>query len=286
MSGKTEASRLLSEGKELIKKGDYEKAEKMFSEALKKFTKEDNNRGVAESETHLGIALQYQGKLKQAKEHLERALKLHEDLDYKPGISRVYTNLGNINLLTSKDFEKSLELHQKALNIAREAEDLEGEARALTNIGYVQFRQQKLDEALDTLNEALKIANKAKDDYIRAVALSNIGIILFNMKRYDEALEKHKEVAEIFEKWGNKKRLAIEHRQIGLILEKQNRYDEAAEHYQISQKLYDETGQKSEKKMVKSMLDAVKTRKRECPSCKTIILVPELKYCPICNKDL
>lgn len=281
-----ESSRLLSEGKELINKGDYELAEKKFQEALKQFTKDNDTKGIAESETYLGIGLQYQNKLNKAKEHFERALKLHEELDYKPGISRNYTNLGNLSLLIDKDFEKSIDLHQKALEIARKARDLPGESRALTNIGYVKFRQQKLEEALTDLEEALKLANKADYENTKATALSNIGIILFTMGRYNDALEKHKEVAEIFEKWGNKKRLAIEHRQMGLILEKLKQYDEATEHYKLSKKLYDEIGHKREKKMMKSMLETSKARKRNCPSCGAIIMVPELDYCPICDKNL
>ncbi len=286
MGEKIESPSLLSEGKELIKKGDYEQAEKKFQDALKQFTQDNNIKGVAESETYLGIGLQYQNKLKKAKEHFERALKLHEELDYKPGISRNYTNLGNLSLLIDKDFEKSIELHQKALEIAREAQDLPGESRALTNIGYVKFRQQKLEQALTELEKALEIANKANYENTKAIALSNIGIILFTMKRYEEAFEKHKEVAEIFEKWGNKKRLAIEHRQMGLILEKLKQYTEVAEHYKIAEKLYGEIGQKREKKMMKSMLEISKTRQRKCQSCGSTIMVPDLKYCPICDKDL
>jgi tetratricopeptide (TPR) repeat protein len=283
---KAEASSLLNEGKEYLKKDDYKKAEKKFQEALNQFTKENDLKGVAESETYLGIALQYQNKLKRAKEHLEKALKLHEDLNYKPGISRVYTNLGNLTLLLSKDFEKSLELHQKALDISKKARDIPGRSRALTNIGYVKFRQQKLEEALDTLNEALELATKAGYENTQATALSNMGIILFNMKRYEEALEKHMEVAKIFEKWGNKKRLAVEHRQMGLILEKLRRQDEAKEHYKTAEKLYSEIGLKKDEKTMKSMLKAAKTRVRKCQSCGTIIMVPELTYCPNCNKDL
>lgn len=283
---KVESSLLLSEGKECLKKGDYKRAEKKFQEALNQFMKDNNLKGVAESETYLGIVLQYQNKLKKAKEHLEKALKLHEDLEYKPGISRVYTNLGNLTLLLAKDFEKSLELHQKALDISKEAQDLPGMSRALTNIGYVKFRQQKLEEALEALKEALELAKKADYENTQATALSNMGILLFDMKRYEEALEKHQEVAKIFEKWGNKKRLAIEHRQMGLILEKLNRHDEAAEHYKTAEKLYGEIGLKKEQKSTKSILKAAKTHKRKCQSCGTIIMVPELTYCPNCNTEL
>ena len=134
------AADLLSEGKDLVHKGEYKQAEKRFQEALDLFRKDNNLQGIAESETYLGIALQYQNKLNKAKEHFERALKLHEQLDYKPGISRNYTNLGSLALILSKDFQKSLELHEKALNIAREAKDLRGESRALTNIGYLRVQ--------------------------------------------------------------------------------------------------------------------------------------------------
>jgi tetratricopeptide (TPR) repeat protein len=283
---KVEASSLLNEGKEYIKKEDYKKAEKKFQEALNQFTKENDLNGVAESETYLGIVLQSQNKLKKANEHFEKALKLHEDLGYKPGISRVYTNLGNLTLIMTKDFDKALELHQKALDISKKARDVPGRSRALTNIGYVQFRQQKLEEALDTLKEALELANKSDYESNQATALSNMGIILFDLKRYEEALKKHEEVAKIFEKWGNKKRLAIEHRQMGLILEKLNHPNEAEEHYKVAEKFYGEAGLKKEKKTMNSMSKLAKTRMRKCPSCGTIILVPELKYCPNCNKDL
>lgn len=281
-----EAPSLLDEGNEYLKKEDYKKAEKSFQEALNLFMKDNNLKGVAESETYLGIVMQYQNNLKKAKEHLEKALKIHEDLDYKPGLSRVYTNLGNITLIVSKDFEKSLELHQKALDISKKAQDLPGMSRALTNIGYVKFRQQKLEEALDTLKEALELAKEASYESTQATALSNMGIILFNMKRYEEALGKHEEVAKIFEKWGNKKRLAIEHRQMGIILEKLRRQDEAEEHYKTAEKFYGEIGLKKDQKTMKSMLKVAKTSMRKCPSCGAIIMVPELTYCPNCNKDL
>ncbi|MEM3587180.1 MAG: tetratricopeptide repeat protein [Candidatus Jordarchaeaceae archaeon] len=283
---KVGASSLLNEGKEYLKKEDYKKAEKKFKEALNQFIKNNDLNGIAESETYLGIVSQHQNNLKKAKEHFEKALKLHEDLDYKPGISRVYTNMGALTLLLSKDFEKALELHQKALDISEKAQDFQGMSRALTNIGYVKFRQQKLEEALNILKEALELAKKANCESIQATALSNIGIILFNMKRYNEALEKHKEVAQIFEKWGNKKRLAMEHRQMGLILEKLNRYDEAENHYKTAEKLYHETGLKKEEKMVKSMFKTAKASMRKCQSCGTIIMVPELTYCPNCNAEL
>ncbi len=48
MGEKMESSSLISEGKELIKKGDYEQAEKKFQEALKQYTQDNNLNGIAE----------------------------------------------------------------------------------------------------------------------------------------------------------------------------------------------------------------------------------------------
>jgi tetratricopeptide (TPR) repeat protein len=154
-----------------------------------------------------GLALAQQGKLSEAMEHYQTALRL------KPDYADAHNNVGAVLADQGKLAEAS-EHYQRALQIRPEY------AQAHYNLGAALAQQGKPAEAIAHYRQALRIK---PDD---ALAHTNWGVELAEQGKLLEAIEHFREALRI------KPDYALAHRNLGQALTQQSNLTEASEHFQ------------------------------------------------------
>ncbi|QNM85328.1 tetratricopeptide repeat protein [Polaribacter pectinis] len=143
--------------------------------------------------------------------------------DYKDGLAYEYIKLGNIYRKYS-NYDKAVETHKKALNIA---DNKEFKIFSLNMLG-VDFRRKNIyTSAIDFNKKALEIAEKIEkpnSGILRSMEVSHnsIGNIYILLEQYNLAENSFKKAIEIAEKSGNKWSLSINNENIAKVKEAQD----------------------------------------------------------------
>jgi tetratricopeptide (TPR) repeat protein len=185
------------------------------------------------------------GKLSEAKEYYEDALKISERRDvqeiYKEdATSTRAATLGNIGLIYSAkgDLDNALKYHEDALAIHKEIGYGQGKASDLGNIGVIYKTKGDLNKALEYHQESLKIHRKLGYGQGEANQLSNIGLIYSAKGDLDNALKYHEDALAIHRKLGYIQGEANQLGNIGLIYIVKGDLNKALEYHQESLKIH------------------------------------------------
>src|SRR3989449_650662 len=160
----------------------------------------------------LGLALARHGKLAEAVEHYEAALRL------EPGYVDANCNAGAA-LARQGKLAEAIAHYEQALKTKPDHAD------AHSNMGAALVGQGKLAEAIEHYQQALR----AKPDH--ADAHTNLGEALAQQGKLDEAIEHYRRALEI------RPESADAHNHWGLALARQGKLAEAVKHYQEAVKL-------------------------------------------------
>ncbi|MDR1951305.1 MAG: tetratricopeptide repeat protein, partial [Bacteroidales bacterium] len=118
-----------------------------------------------------------------AYELLIRGLGLSEDINYTSFQPRLYLNIGNIyNRFQKYDIAKSY--YEKALNLCQDSVLIIG---ILNNIGAVEFKLERSDNAFRIFNQASDISTRYGDAYLHDIQ-TNLSLYYEKRKQYDLAL--------------------------------------------------------------------------------------------------
>lgn len=136
-------------------------------------------------------------------------------------------------------YEKAIDYHDYAQEIATYCENLELKVLSLNMLGVVYRRMDMVSSALDYHSQALEFAKTANPmtEELRlgvAISLNSIGNIYLVLKQYDLALDQFKKSMEIEKKMDNKLGLAINYQNMGYAKEAKELLDEALNDYEIS----------------------------------------------------
>jgi len=155
----------------------------------------------------LGLALARQGKLVEAVEHYQTALRL------KPDYAEAHNNAGSV-LFRQGKLAEAIDHFQQALRINPD------HAEAHNNAGSALVQQGKLAEAIPHYEQALTI----KPDYVDAH--NNVGLALVRQGKLAEAIAHYEQALRI------KPDHSAAHTNWGDALAQQGKPAEAIEHYQ------------------------------------------------------
>jgi tetratricopeptide (TPR) repeat protein len=161
---------------------------------------------------NLGNALMAQGRRVQAAAALREALKIEPDnLTAHTNLGEALTELGDPDLL------EEAEAH------ARRAAELAPQSpEVLENLGHVQGRQGRLNEAIESYKQALAVAPR------RVASRRSIGELLQQSGRYEDAARFLRSALTL------DPRDARTHAAIGTLAFSRERYEEAATHYKAA----------------------------------------------------
>ncbi|MBQ0787332.1 MAG: tetratricopeptide repeat protein, partial [Oceanihabitans sp.] len=158
--------------------------------------------------------------------------------NYLEGESYALNMLGIYYRNTSK-YDKAIELHKQAQELAIKANNLELQVISLNMLGVVNRRLDLIRYALDFHKQALDLAETEKNPSINlkrsiAVSRNSMGNIYLALKQYDLALIQFNQSLEIEKYLDNKLGLAINHQNIGYVKESKGLLEDALEDYKTS----------------------------------------------------
>lgn len=156
---------------------------------------------------NLGRALYLQGRLREAAEHLERAVAI------KPRFAEAHNNIGAVLLQEGKLDAAMAEL-ERALAIDP------AYAEAHDNLGLVRFRQGRLDEAAEHFDKAVALApSYAQGHYDLGTVRLQQGRLRDAGDEFEAALRLRPDYPEA-------------HNNLGVVLLEQGKLEEAARHFE------------------------------------------------------
>jgi len=144
--------------------------------------------------------------------------------------------------VAADDPERSGELAERALELARGAGDQLGEARALNRMGVAAYFRSDYSAALPLYAESLRVARLEGADNEIADALNNLGVLHYMWGSLDLALDYYREALEIRRKQGDAEGLARAYNNLGGVADAAERYDEAVDYFRGALELYQEVG--------------------------------------------
>jgi len=164
-------------------------------------------RNNALAHNSLGIALLAQGKVDQAINHCEEALRL------QPNYPKAHYNLGNA-LFSRGEVNQALAHYEEALQLQPNY------AKAHNSLGFALLSQGKVDQAVAHFEKALSIEPNSP------MVHNNLGLALLSQGKADQAVAHFEKALSI------RPNSPEVHNNLGLILLSQNKEDQAILHFQ------------------------------------------------------
>ncbi|QLG47225.1 tetratricopeptide repeat protein [Costertonia aggregata] len=164
--------------------------------------------------------------------------RLAAEKKYAAGQSYALNELGRTYRNKSL-YSQSIALHQRALDIAETADNLEFRVSSLNNLGVVYHRISSVRTAMDYNQKALELAETVKnpsDGLKRSinVSLNRIGNLYQTLKQYDLAIVQFRKSLKLEAELGNKLGQAVNYQNIGECQELQGNLQEALKNYETS----------------------------------------------------
>ena len=185
-------------GKAFVYLGDYyantskkDSAYSYYNKAQKIYLKLNNTNNLAQVYLNMALVQADQKDYLGGELSAIKALNVLRDAQDKDKVYEAYNILGYISN-ELKDYEKSLEYHTKALNLAKEnnLNYFFQIPTSLNNIGNVYQNQAKYEEAIIKFQEALKAKNLfSEKPNLYAILLDNLGYSKFKLNQNAELPE-------------------------------------------------------------------------------------------------
>ena len=216
--------------------GNFADAHEYLNRAKKLHTEIEDKTGLAFDITEIATAHQRQGKYDEALKLSQEALVLHQQNNNDLGIARTYDTFGNIYYRTG-EFEKSIRAFEAALDAARKSGDQEALCITLSGFGPVFWARGEYDRALQMYEQAIQIAEQLGDKMLMASPVGNRALIYKNQGDLKRASEEYQRVAAIFREVGNKAGEAIAYLNLGSVQHVVGNYGKSLESTGFSLKI-------------------------------------------------
>lgn len=162
-----------------------------------------NMPAAAADAVHYGSTLLTLGRLGDAREVFERAIKLAEDANDPRVAQRAYGGLG-VTLSAMRHPVDALDNLMQALEIARETQDLAHEAQWLGSIGEALWKYDQRDDALRSIHQAIEAARRVDDVDLQAGMFSLLGQISLAEKNIRSAVDHYHQALDLYRELGRK----------------------------------------------------------------------------------
>ncbi|KPM31943.1 Putative signal transduction histidine kinase [Croceitalea dokdonensis DOKDO 023] len=169
---------------------------------------------------------------------LKQLISRAKTINYLEGQSYAYNQLGTVYRNLS-EFKNSIALHNKALQLADAAKNIELKVLSLNMLGVVYRRKDAIKTALDYSQQALELAEAVENPSHHIlrhinISLNGIGNLYLTLGQYDLAITQFKRALELETQLNNKLGLAINNQNIGECYEKKGELEKALEFYRTS----------------------------------------------------
>ena len=186
--------------------GEYDKAGKLYEQALNKSKQLEDNSNIAESLRKQGALYRKQKKYDKALEKLNEALSIFKVMNDKSSMAKAMNSIAILYYLT-KRLDEALEYWLQAYNTAKEFDDKLKISKYVNNIGIWYWKDFQYSKAIDYYNESLLIKEELGDTRNYGKTLHNIGKVYYDMGDFVNSIEYFNKSIELKEKLNDKKGL-------------------------------------------------------------------------------
>ena len=186
-------------------------------------------RGAALAHFYYGFNARHEGNYKEALAHLNIFIRYFTQVGDSNHVANGLYQVGVIQSIWG-NYDKSLSLYLRILNIYKFKKAPYGVATALASIGNIYFKIEKYDKAIECFKSALQILDsleRGKPTQAIGVNYSNLGLAYLNKQEYDKAGKYFEEALKISRELKNDWGIANELENLGYISYRSERYQEA-----------------------------------------------------------
>ncbi len=162
---------------------------------------------------------------------IDEVLELLSSGDEPAILAEAYRRQGDLEILTRRfsDAEHTL---QTAMSIAADVNDREVERRTLRSFGFLRWRQERSEEAIEINEKLLDLHRECGDNHALVGDLVNLCIIRRDNSQYEEALAYLRRAEELLEGLDNASVNAYIAHSLGTIFQMQGDNEEALTHFE------------------------------------------------------
>ena len=233
-----QASALNSLGIIYARLGDFDKALESGLECLRLYREASDRRGEAWAHAEIGNMHLAVGELSQARTKLDEAREIFEELDYTPGLGRVWNLLGTV-ARSMDDSERALECYEKSLAFAKQDGLLMSIAGNSSSIGRIHQALGDRKKAREYFHQAIEASKDNTMSEVNAYVLLSLGLLELEERNYERARELLEEGLRLVKGSLAKNTECDLHEAVSRLHEAQGDLEKALAHYKEFHRLKD-----------------------------------------------
>lgn len=220
---------LISLGKTLVHKGDFQNAIEINLQALKATEELKDVKRMMSVLNNTGFNYWNLGDNKKALAYLSKSLELKKRHGDDSDIAKSLNNLG-IVYNAMGDYLSALKCYNEACRIVEQLNQKKGVAILYMNIGLLYVKLSNLDKAVDFLDKSLAINKEIEYKKGEGECYVNLALVNRVAERYEDSLRYAKLGFDLAEEIGDKKVTAYAYQEIFKTLEEKKDYEKALEY--------------------------------------------------------
>ena len=147
---------------------------------------------------------------------------------------------------SSADLERAIKKYEEALRIFENRRALKGQAVALNEIGWAQYKLSQYRPARQNFERSIQLSRKLGESREEGNTLSNLGLVLWKLGDFPAALEHFQLSLQIRKRIGDTRGEGICLNNLGLVYDNAGEYPKALESYEQALKIYRKIGENKE----------------------------------------
>ena len=246
---------MLKLGRVWIQRGDMEEGETWLQQGLSKLNDSEHAQPQIEAEIHafLGWVDLRRGDLTGARAKLEQALERVDNTQYYDALSSILNRLGAV-YYNQGDWERAMQVVERALTIRESLGDVLGVARSSNNLGILKRNSGEWQSALENYRRGLQVLEKTGDSEGIAIAHTNIGNVYIDMGDWDQAEANLRQSFEIAQRIANPYEIAQAHLNLGRLYLAQQLWESSQSHLDAAIALYKQAGARGSSSLIDAYL--------------------------------
>jgi tetratricopeptide (TPR) repeat protein/KaiC/GvpD/RAD55 family RecA-like ATPase len=229
----------------LWRTGDLATARSWGEKALELAKKLNAQEVVAETYIDLGVISIRTGEgLKTGVEYTERALKIALDNGYMEGALRAYTNLANYLSVRAEEHERTLELYEKGLELAKKVGSINSQSWIENNLAWFITGTKDVGRAVLLAEESAALDRKSGNVAHLPTSLGLLGFIHQILGELDKSEQYYREALSVSQKSNEVQTILWSYYYLGWFHFDKGQYAEAREFWEKEYDISEKAGEK------------------------------------------
>jgi signal transduction histidine kinase/CheY-like chemotaxis protein len=207
-------------------KGEYESSLSMAEEAIKLFSEQMDEKGIADAKYSIAAVYYKTDNYHLGLVNLIDCIGIYKKFDDYHNLSKANKALGTIYEYFGDD-KKAVKTYEAAIEAAKQAHDLNLESNAYNNLSGIYIKQNNIKKATELIESAINIKAATADKRGMAFSLYGRGKINLATRKFEQAELDFKAAIAIHHQMGENVGLGMAYHKMGSLYLQMNRLDKA-----------------------------------------------------------